>query len=295
MRQTKDPAIERRVRRIWGRSDGQVDHQPHIPALDDDRPAASDKPAMRSAHQDVAMTAQTRRTERGTVHAERVLRTIGEEMRSARVAAGLSQRAVARASGVSASRISRLEHAMDPSMPLAVCCRVGAVLGLRLSVRAYPEAAPIRDAAHVALLRRLRDCLPDSVRMRTEVPIRATPGDLRAWDAVLLFAQAGTVGQRVRRGGLVTSGTAGLALPMCRVEAETVVDDVQALERRVALKMEAGGVDQVLLLIAATKRNRAVLRMARPLLRDRFPLDSRAILQALRAGGCPGQGGIVLL
>ena len=45
-------------------------------------------------------------------------------------------------------------------------------------------------------------------------------------------------------------------------EAETVLDDVQALERRLALKVRDGGVDGVILVIADTARNRRALAAA---------------------------------
>jgi hypothetical protein len=107
------------------------------------------------------------------------------------------------------------------------------------------------------------------------------------------MAPDGSIVERRPRDGQTPVRHAGAA--RCHTEAETVLGDIQAMARRVALKMEADGVDHVLLVVAATKRNRAVLREARALLRERFPLDTRAILRELRAGRCPGQGGIVLL
>ena len=44
------------------------------------------------------------------------------------------------------------------------------------------------------------------------------------------------------------------------VEAETRLDDLQALERRVRLKQRDLGVRRVILLVADTRHNRAVLR-----------------------------------
>jgi hypothetical protein len=59
--------------------------------------------------------------------------------------------------------------------------------------------------------------------------------------------------------------------------------------------MSAAGVTRVILLVADTALDRDVLRAHRELLRDRYPLDSREILAALRVGRCPDRGGILVL
>jgi hypothetical protein len=51
----------------------------------------------------------------------------------------------------------------------------------------------------------------------------------------------------------------------------------------------------VILLVNDTAANRRVLAAHREALRARFPLDGRAILQALRAGRAPTASGIVVL
>ena len=71
--------------------------------------------------------------------------------------------------------------------------------------------------------------------------------------------------------------------------------DLQALERRHALKVRDGGVDLLLLVVADTIRNRSVLRMHREQLRALLPLDSRDVLASLRAGQLPRESGIVVL
>jgi hypothetical protein len=82
---------------------------------------------------------------------------------------------------------------------------------------------------------------------------------------------------------------------MIAVEAETVVDDVQALERRLALKRRDGAVDHVVLLVARTPRNRVAIEAAGPGLREAFPVDARTMLGALKDGRDPGGSGIVML
>jgi hypothetical protein len=143
-----------------------------------------------------------------------------------------------------------------------------AVVGLDLSLRAYPGGDPIRDAGQARLLERLRRELHPSLRWRTEVPL-PIPGDLRAWDAVI-------------------SG-AGWRLP---VEAETVLTDIQALERRLTLKQRDGGVDHVLLLVADTPRNRRA-RAGAPASLAAFGANPRDVFAALRAGRDPQASAVI--
>jgi hypothetical protein len=105
----------------------------------------------------------------------------------------------------------------------------------------------------------------------TEVPLRI-PGDLRAWDAQLHIA--GTV---------------------IGVEAEMRSSDLQALDRRIALKRRDGGIALVVLLVADTRANRLILSEQREALRASFPLDTRAVLDPLRSGRAPLASGIVVL
>jgi hypothetical protein len=145
-----------------------------------------------------------------------------------------------------------------------------AVVGLDLTLRAYPAGDPLRDRAQLALLERLRARLHPSLGWATEVPL-PIEGDLRAWDAVVQ-------GRGWRR----------------PVEAETVLDDLQALERRLSLKRRDGGVDHVILLVADTTRNRRALRAA-PAALGSLPLRTREILAALAVGDEPGPSGSVIL
>jgi hypothetical protein len=149
-----------------------------------------------------------------------------------------------------------------------------AVVGLDLAFRAYPAGDPIRDRAQLALLERLRARLHPTLRWRTEVPL-AVEGDLRAWDAEI-------------RGGKPSPWRA-------RIEAETSVTDGQALERRLNLKSRDDPHGHVILLVSDTRANRSALRALRAGMRDRYPLDSRAILNSLGQGRDPGQSGIVVL
>jgi hypothetical protein len=79
------------------------------------------------------------------------------------------------------------------------------------------------------------------------------------------------------------------------VEAETRPRDAQALQRRLALKRRDGGVDHVLLALAATRGNRAFLREAGRAFAPDFPVTGRDAIAALAAGRDPGGSTIVLL
>jgi hypothetical protein len=143
-------------------------------------------------------------------------------------------------------------------------------VGLGLSVSTYPLGDGLRDARHAAVLMRLLEHVGAPLVWRTEVPL-PNASDLRSWDAVI----AG--------GGLRTG-----------VEVETVVGDVQALARRLALKRRDGGVHGLLVVVADTRRNRAVLRGYGGLLPDVPRIATRAVLGDLQAGRHPGSGLILL-
>jgi transcriptional regulator with XRE-family HTH domain len=196
---------------------------------------------------------------------------IGAEIRDGRLAAGISQGVAGRAVGMSHAQYGRIERGVLPNVTLAQLCLACTAVGKKLVVRAYPDGEPVRDAAQLALLGRLRSELPPSVGWRTEVPL-PRPGDLRAWDAVI----------RVAGGELA-------------VEAETRLTDIQALERRIGLKMRDSQIDRVILLVNESATNRRVVRTHREDLRAMFPLERREVMAALRSGACPAENGLVLL
>ena len=144
-------------------------------------------------------------------------------------------------------------------------------MGLDIPLRSFPNGQPVRDAAQIKLLARLRAILPRTVRLRFEVAL-GIRGDLRAWDAAM--------------------ETPTWWRP---VEAETRIRDTQALQRRIRLKLRDGGVGDVVLLVAGTRHNRHVLRDQADALADLFPVRSSVILAALREGREPPGSGILLL
>jgi len=183
--------------------------------------------------------------------------------------AGLSQSELGKPCGLSRSQVARIEAGSRPATIRELAC-LGAAVGHDVRLRAYPGGDPIRDAGQQRRLAQLRSRIDASLRWRTEValPIK---GDLRAWDAVI-------------------------DAPMwhAMVELETVVEDVQALERRLALKVRDGRADHVLLAIADTRRNRRALDAA-PGAFAEFDRNARRTLRRLSRGVEPPARSLVFL
>jgi transcriptional regulator with XRE-family HTH domain len=216
------------------------------------------------------MATKDRAVDRGRRDAARHLQMLGSELREARLAAGLSQSRVGHAVGISHPGVSRIERVLAPNVPLGRLDAFAAVVGLQLSVRLYPAGRPLRDEGQLALLDRLKRRLSPGLSWRTETPVPIA-GDFRAWDASI-HGPGWTV----------------------FVDAETRIRDVQALDRRTALKRRDTGTDRVILLIADTRSNRTILAsLGDSLIRDAIP--GRTILAALQSGMDPGGSGVVLL
>jgi transcriptional regulator with XRE-family HTH domain len=212
-----------------------------------------------------------RRIDRGRRRARQALAKIGEEFREARLSGGLSQGQVADAVGISQAEMSRIERGAAPWVTFETLAVIAAVLGLDLPLRAFPVGDPIRDVAQLQLLAKLRALLPPGFTWRTEVPLRIER-DLRAWDAVV--------------------GGPGWRVP---VDAETRLRDVQAFARREALKRRDDGAETMILLVADTRHNRQVIRLAKADLVGDFPIIGAAVLAAICKGERPAGSGILFL
>jgi len=152
--------------------------------------------------------------------------------------------------------------------PCGVC--LAGVVGLDFAIRTFPAADALREAGHARLLGRFRQRLHPNVRWRTEVPL-PIPGDRRAWDGLI-------EGHDRRQ----------------PVEAETVIADAQATERKLSLKLRDGGFDDVILVVADTPKYREALAAA-PAAFSRLDTPPRDRLAALGAARDPRGSGIVLL
>jgi hypothetical protein len=167
--------------------------------------------------------------------------------------------------------VLRLEHGRLPSVSHADLALLAAVVGLRLHAQFFPRGSPVRDAAQLPLLDRLRRRIHEAWGVNLEWVLRGH-GDLRAFDALL------------------TLGAARVA-----VEAISRLRDVQAQLRVAQAKARDAGIECLILLIADTNANRRAMSEHRALLARAFPLDTRAILRALAEGRSPGTSGIVVL
>lgn len=215
------------------------------------------------------MPARQRQRDLALERARSIRIDLGRNLRTARLDADLSLHEVGPAAGMSTSQASRIERGLVRSVSIEQAARLGVVVGLDLSAKFYPAGEPIRDAAHRALIERLRLRLHPSLLLMTEVPL-PIPGDRRAWDAIIR--------------GL------GWQIP---VEAETRPRDAQALDRQIALKLRDAGFDDVILLLLNSAHNRRLV--ASGALGARFAIDGRSALARLAEGRDPGGSAVVLL
>jgi transcriptional regulator with XRE-family HTH domain len=218
---------------------------------------------------DQVVANRERRQERADWLIRRDLNQAGMEVRSARMAAGLTLQEVASVLGVSHPTVLRAERG-SAGTDLTMLARLASVVGLRARLRLYPDGDPIRDAGQVALIRRFRERVGEVGSWTFEVPIPAAH-DRRALDAVLT----------------ITTGRIGL-------EFYTRLADVQAQLRAATLKKRDAGLDRMIVVVQGTRRNRLALREAGEAL-DSRPGKTRAMLAALKAGVMPDADGIVLL
>lgn len=207
----------------------------------------------------------------GLRQADAITVHVGREARELRVRAGLSQARLSDAVGVSRQWLAEFEGGHLSAVDVRRLAVLFACLGHKLVVKAYPTGEPLRDAGQLHLLDRFNARLSPAWQ-RTFESVMPLPGDLRAWDELLAL-------------GGVRIG----------VDAETRPNDLQAIERAMAGKQRDSGVDRMILLVSASKGNRALVRANVAALRQTFPLDTRATLDALASGRDPGANGLVLL
>lgn len=197
---------------------------------------------------------------------------IGQQIRSARLAAGLSLATVARTVGRSVAWVSRAERGMIAQIAFDALSELAAAVGLRISISAWPDAPAIRDAGQVALLQRFHRRIGDAWSWQIEVVV-PIPGDRRAVDAV------------------IATGDGSAAI----VEAITQVHDLQAQIRSIRLKARDMRIDRVIVVVRASDRNRRVLRAAADIALLGFPIGTRTALRTLANGRLPAADAMVLV
>lgn len=203
------------------------------------------------------------------IRLERQLQRLGTDARTARVAEGMSQAAVARRARVSQASVSRLESG-NPQISVSIVAGVFSALGMDLSLRAFPgPGIRLRDSGQIALTRVIQAAAHGDWRPILEAPI----GDERGQAAdVLLLSPAGAE----RAFGL-------------HIEVESALVDLQAqlrkgllkrdgLERRYAAKLA------FVMALGESKRNRAAVRGAVDVVRVALPASAREVLASLREG-----------
>lgn len=201
----------------------------------------------------------------------RIIGMIGRELRSGGHTSGLSLREAGRAVDISHAQFGRIERGEIRGLTISQASRACAAIGLKLVVRICSDSDAVLDTPQLALLERLRVRLTAEASWSREVPLPIV-GDRRAWDAVIEIG-----GSRFA------------------IEAEARLRDLQALERRIALKQRDGEMPIVVLLVNDTASNRAALKLHERDLRASFPLDGRAILRAIDEGRAPAANGILLM
>ncbi len=218
------------------------------------------------------MPSRERRLERASWLMQRDLQQLGDDLRNARLDAGLTLREVGRQVGVSPATVLALERAHPPGPRPELLSRHAAAVGLRARIKVYPDGDPIRDAPSIRLISAFRARLRANHRFRPEVPVSDVPGDMRAWDGVLELTGCD-----------------------CATEFVTRFHDCQAQLRAFELKLRDGSVDRLIVVVMATHANRRALDSARDVVAAAFPVQTRQVMAALAAGRDPGADGIVLL
>src|SRR5690242_17588797 len=223
----------------------------------------------RKARLPTVATRETRQ-ERGRRRGDDVLRRLVNELRTARQVAGLSQRAVAVDAGWTQSELHRLESHEFTNVSLSRLGVVASVLGLEISVGVHPIGDGLRDKGHEALLKRFAAGIHPSLRQTREAPF-PNSFDRRSWDMLL-----------------------GVEQQLVGVEAETRIRDIQELVRRVRQRERDGGVDEIVIVLANSAHNRALVGDLRLALGKSYSTSPVGLRRALREGRIVPGSGVIL-
>jgi len=200
---------------------------------------------------------------------DRQLNDVADEFREQRLALGQSQAHVAVAARITRNRYGEVESGRCRSVTVAELHRLAAVLGLSISLRAYPAGPAVRDVGHARRLTAFLESVAAPLSYRVEVPLpqRLDRTELRAWDSVVY-------GNGVRTA----------------IELEMRIRDVQAVRRRIDLKRRDDPTERFLLLLAGTRSNRRVMTEFAALFADLPALRAGEVRKALQRGEHPPSG-----
>lgn len=218
------------------------------------------------------MTNRLTRVDEARLAIRRRVAEQGHDLREARIAAGLRQSDVARALRTSPSTVGRVERNAAARVAIEELAAHAAAVGLRLSTQLYPAGGRLRDARQLQMINRYRALVAaGGWAIALEVPVGAHP-DLRAFDLVLTRASVRVAHEFLSR-----------------------IRDVQAQIRPLLRKQRDARVPRLVLVVAGTHANRRAIDEAGAAIREAFPLKSRSVLSALRAGRDPGGNGLVFV
>lgn len=201
--------------------------------------------------------------------------TFGQELRVARMTAGLTQSELAGLAGLSQQEASKAERgAIDLSLDAR--CRLASACGHQLGWRLYPVATVrMRDSGQLTLAQAIVSAAHRSWRPEMEVPV--AHGDQRAADLLLQSE-----------------------VEILHIEIERALVDVQAQLRSAQLKRDTlaearHSVVRLILAVPDTRSSRARLAPFRDLIARTLPRSSALVWRALRTGQPLGADGILFV
>jgi transcriptional regulator with XRE-family HTH domain len=220
-------------------------------------------------------TFNNRAADVGRARARQLARWFGQELRIARVTAGLTQDRLAAIARVSQQEVSRVEAGADgPS--LEIRCRLAAAAGHQVRLGIVPVASvPLRDTGQLAVAEAILRVVHPAWTATLEAQV--APGDRRAADILLAHAT-----ERVQ------------------VEIERTIVDFQAQLRSAQLKrnaLAAGDPRPVRLVIAVpdTRATRRMLTALDAVMAATLAVPSRRIWHGLRTGTPLGGDGLLFV
>jgi transcriptional regulator with XRE-family HTH domain len=221
----------------------------------------------------MAQTFRHRPADTGRARAIFVRRRLGEELRIARMAAGLTQSQVAVVAGVTQSHVSAVERGTR-NVSLKAACLLAASAGHELAVRLFPtDAVSLRDSGQAAMAGAIVDAAHPTWHAYLEMPVSKT--DRRAADLVL-------VGQR----------------EVLHLEIERRLVDFQAQLRAATLKRESLATRfaqpvHLILVLPDRKSSRYAVRELERIVSRTMPVASARIRRAIASGATAGGDGIL--
>ena len=125
------------------------------------------------------MSMAERGYQRSLRRAERILTSLAEEIRNARLMSGSSQSAVAQAARLSTTKLSRAEMAKLRRLTIVDAVVLGGAVGLDVSFKAYPGRRATRDAGHGRKLIGFLSHVANPLRYRPRSPASPDGGRCR--------------------------------------------------------------------------------------------------------------------